>query len=63
MSKARPLGEAALTGWRARVADTLAAPISRRGPIDQDSARELIGIIFFALSAVYVLRALSRLRR
>lgn len=63
MSEARPLGEAALTGWRARVADTLAVPMCRRGPIDRDSARELLGIVSFGLSAAYVLRTLARLRR
>lgn len=59
----RRLGDAALTGWRARVADAVAAPVARRTPLDAEGVRRGVGLLFFVLSLLYVLRAIDRLRR
>lgn len=54
-------GQTALVGWRAKVADGVADPVSRRTPLDDQQVRALIGGLFFALSLVYVIGTLKRL--
>ncbi|WP_028063735.1 hypothetical protein [Solirubrobacter soli] len=44
------LGHASLAGWRKTVADVVAP----RLPIDDDTARTIIGLGFFAMSVYYV---------
>jgi hypothetical protein len=44
------LGHAGLAGWRKKVADVVAP----RAPLDDDQARMIIGLAFFALSVYYV---------
>lgn len=58
MSKAREIGQAGLQGWRAKVADGVAAPIARRVPIEEDQVRALIGGLFFGLSVMYVVKTI-----
>ncbi len=48
------LGKAGLSGWRVKVADGLADPISRRTPLKADHVRAIVGTLFFALSVYYV---------
>ena len=53
------VGQAALTGWRAKVADAVAP----RLPVDDTRARSLAGIAFLALSLRYIVRTFRRAAR
>lgn len=50
------LGNLAAVGWRAKVADVVAEPVSKRAPLDPEQVRALVGALFFALSVVYVVK-------
>ncbi|MGY1724371.1 hypothetical protein [Blastococcus sp. SYSU DS0533] len=54
-------GKAGLKGWRARVADAVAGPVSQRTPVTDDQVRAAIGALFLALSAMYVAKAVKDL--
>jgi hypothetical protein len=53
------VGQAGLQGWRAKVADTVAAPVSKRTPLGEDQVRALLGVTFFVLSVVYVVKTIQ----
>ena len=55
------MGKAGLKGWRAKVADAVAQPVSKHSPLSDDQVRGLLGAAFFALSAVYVLGTVKRM--
>ena len=57
MAKAVDVGQAGLQGWRAKVADTVAEPISKRTPLDRDQVRAAVGALFFGLAVMYVVKA------
>ncbi len=50
------LGNLAAVGWRAKVADAVAKPLSRNAPLEPDQARALVGATFFVLSVLYVVK-------
>ncbi len=54
------LGNMAATGWRAKVADALADPLSKVAPVKPEQARALVGATFFVLSLVYVVQTSRR---
>ena len=54
-------GQSALVGWRAKVADGVAEPVSRRTPLSDEQVRAVLGGLFFALSVVYVAGTIKRL--
>jgi hypothetical protein len=54
-------GKAGLQGWRARVADAVASPVSRRSPFTDDQVRAVVGGAFFVLSVVYVVQTVRQL--
>jgi hypothetical protein len=58
MPKPKPehLGQAALTGWRAKVGDAAARAVAPRAPLSEDQVRALVGVTFFALSVMYVVK-------
>lgn len=65
-SRRRPMdtvaiGKAGLRGWRAKVADAVAQPVSKKTPLNDDQIRAVVGVAFFALSLVYVTGTLKRL--
>ena len=62
MSNATQIGQAGLQGWREKVADGVAAPVSKRTPLDEDQVRAAIGALFFVLSVVYVGQAVKAAR-
>ena len=62
MTTATRIGQAGLQGWREKVADGVAQPLSKRTPADEDQVRAAIGAIFFVLSVVYVVKTLLALR-
>jgi hypothetical protein len=53
-------GKAGLQGWRAKLADTVAEPVSRKSGLSDDQVRAAIGGVFFVLSVVYVAGTLKR---
>jgi hypothetical protein len=58
MAKATRVGQAGLQGWREKVADGVAAPVSNRSPLEEDQVRAVIGAVFFVLAVMYVVRAI-----
>ena len=48
------IGKAGLAGWREKVADAVADPLSARIPLSADAVRALIGAVFFVMSVKYV---------
>ena len=56
MTTATQVGQAGLQGWREKVADSVAAPVAKRAPIDEEQVRAVIGGTFFVLSVVYVVK-------
>ena len=59
MANATQMGQAGLQGWREKVADRVAAPVSDRTPLGEDQVRGLIGGVFFALSVMYVVKTVK----
>ena len=57
MARAVDVGQAGLQGWRAKVADGVAEPISKRTPLDRDQVRAAVGALFFGLAVMYVVKA------
>ncbi len=55
------MGKAGLQGWRAKVADAVAQPVSQRSPLSDEQVRAAVGAVFFALSLVYVAGTVKRL--
>jgi hypothetical protein len=58
--KAKDVGRAGLAGWRETVANKAAPPVAARTPIDEDSVRAAIGVLFFVLSLIYVVGSIKR---
>ena len=61
MSTATQAGQAGLMGWREKLADGVAEPVSDRTPLSEDQVRALIGGLFFVLAAIYVARTVAAL--
>lgn len=59
MATATDLGAAGLQGWRAKVGDAVAKPVSQRTPLDDDQVRAVVGALFFVLALLYVIRTLT----
>ncbi len=57
---ATALAQAALTGWREKVAAGVAGPVSARTPFGDDQVRALVGALFFALAVYYVIGTVRR---
>ena len=55
------VGQAGLQGWRAKVADAVAAPVARRSGLDADQVRAGVGALFLGLSVLYVAGAVKRI--
>ena len=53
-TKLERLGHEGLAGWRGAVADRVAPPAAKRGPVSEDQIRGAIGAVFYALSIYYV---------
>ena len=56
MPKAVRIAQSGLQGWRAKVADGVAGPISKRTPLDTEQVRAGIGAMFFGLAVMYVVK-------
>jgi hypothetical protein len=57
------LGQAGLQGWREKLADGIADPVARRAPLDSEQVRAVIGVVFFVLAVLYVIRTISAATR
>ena len=56
MPKAVRVAQSGLQGWRARVADQVAAPVSNRTPLSAEQVRAGIGALFAVLSVMYLIK-------
>jgi hypothetical protein len=54
------LGKLAATGWRSKVADVVADPVSSKAPVEPDQVRAAVGAVFFLLSLYYVIQTSRR---
>ena len=63
MARATQVGQAGLQGWRGKLADGVADPLSNRTPLSEDQVRALIGAAFFLLAVVYVTKTIVELVR
>ncbi|HSL60025.1 MAG TPA: hypothetical protein VK866_19420 [Acidimicrobiales bacterium] len=54
---------AGLTGWRTRIADSVAGPVAERSPLSEQQVRAGLALVFLALSLAYVLGAIRRAAR
>jgi hypothetical protein len=61
MTTATQAGQAGLQGWREKLADGLAEPVSKRTPLDEDQVRAVIGGAFFLLALFYVVNSIRKL--
>jgi hypothetical protein len=61
MASATQLGQAGLQGWREKVADGVAQPVSKRTPLSEEQIRAIIGVTFFVLSVLYLVNAVREL--
>jgi hypothetical protein len=59
----KTVGESALVGWRGKVGEGLARPVSDRTGFDADQVRAAVGLLFFVLSLVYVVTTVARILR
>jgi hypothetical protein len=57
---AAQLGQTGLVGWREKVADGIAGPVSERTGLSDEQVRALVGALFFALALYYVAGTLRR---
>jgi hypothetical protein len=60
MASTTELGKAGLQGWREKVADGVANPVSSKTPLDEDQVRAAIGALFFVLAVLYVVKTLTQ---
>jgi hypothetical protein len=56
MPKAVRVAQSGLQGWRAKVADQVAVPVSRRTPLSAEQVRATVGGAFVVLSALYLVK-------
>ena len=59
---ASKLGQAGLVGWRRKVGERIAEPLSRRTRLSFDQALAIVGAIFFALTVRRFVRMLRAAR-
>lgn len=59
MANTTSIGQAGLQGWRVKVADAVAAPVSQRTPFNEDQVRGLVGVTFFVLSVMYIVKTVK----
>jgi hypothetical protein len=56
----KQVGHAGLVGWREKVAELVAPPAAKHGPVNEDQVRALVGGAFFVLSVYYVVSTVVR---
>ena len=63
MPSATQIGAAGLQGWRRKVGDGLAGPVSRRTPLEDEQVRAAVGALFFVLAVLYVVKTVTAASR
>ncbi len=63
MATPTDLGKAGLQGWREKVGDGVASPVSKRTPLDEDQVKAAIGALFFVLSVMYIFQAIAAAKK
>jgi hypothetical protein len=67
MASVTRVGTAGLQGWRRKVGDAVAEPVAQRTPLGSEQVRAAVGVLFFALSVMYIVKtvnaAVSEVRR
>jgi hypothetical protein len=53
-------GQAGLNGWRGKLADRVAEPVSSKTPLSADQVRAIVGGIFLLLAILTFVRTLRR---
>ena len=53
------IGQAGLQGWREKVGDNIAPPLAKRTPLEEDQIRAAVGVLFFVLSVMYVVKTVT----
>jgi hypothetical protein len=56
MPKAVRVAQSGLQGWRAKVADQVAEPVSNRTPLTPEQVRAGVGALFAVLSVMYLVK-------
>ena len=57
------IGKQGLVGWRKKVGERVAGPVSERTGLSSDQVEALVGATFFALSLYYVASTAARAAR
>ncbi len=57
------LGQAGLQGWREKAGDLAAPALAERTPLREEQARALLGVLFFVLSVLYVVKTIATVSR
>jgi hypothetical protein len=55
------IGHAGLSGWRQTVADKVAPPAAKRGPVTEDQVQAVLGAAFYLLSVYYVVSTTAQM--
>ena len=63
MATATRIGTAGLQGWRRKVGDAVAEPVSKRTPMAPEHVRAAVGALFFALAVTYVVKTVGAASR
>ncbi len=58
MASPTQIASAGLQGWRVKVGDAVAEPISARTPLGPEQVRAAVGGLFFVLALMYVVKTL-----
>jgi hypothetical protein len=61
MTTATQAGQAGLQGWRAKLADAIAAPVAHHTKLNEDQVRAIVGAAFFILAVIYIANAVRAL--
>ncbi|CAN5331295.1 hypothetical protein BH20ACT24_BH20ACT24_21030 [soil metagenome] len=56
----KEMGKAGLTGWRGRVGERVAGPVSEHTPFGRDQILAVIGAVFLALSIYSFVKTMRR---
>ena len=59
MASATHIGKAGLQGWREKVGDAAAKPVSAKTPLEEDHVKAALGALFFVLSVMYIVAAIK----
>jgi len=63
MPNTEHIGQQALSGWRAKVADAVATPVAKKAPASEDQVRAAVGAAFFLLSVYYVISTIAKMAK